>query len=295
MRSSAFLHAGRSGAGLVAALGAALALELLGSACAHGPYLARTPAPAPPTVEYRVKRGDTLPRIAAWHGVDVEQVRRLNLVADALVPGRVLRIPRRPLATYTLRPGDTLARVGQRYGVGVDALVRLNDVADVRRVPAGQVIRIPATATRGRATLARQRPASAPRPVAVRSPPPVAAGPPATPAPTSPTLRPESVGAEIDRTLAQASDSFEAADFEGALAAAQAAQDRLPAEPQAPEDRHRLARAHLIAGMSNVALGRDEEARRSFRAAVALDEAIAPDPARTSPKILTVFNEAQPR
>ena len=43
------------------------------------------------------------------------------------------------------------------------------------------------------------------------------------------------------------------------------------------------------------ALGRNDDARRSFRTAVSLDEAIALDPARTSPKILTVFDEARAR
>jgi len=287
MRSSASLHAGRSRAGIYVALSAALAV--LASGCAHVPWFGRAPAPASgPTVEYRVKRGDTPERIAAWHGVEAEQVRRVNGIDrdDALAPGRVLRVPKRPLATHALRSGDTLAQLGQWYGVDVEALIHLNDVADVRRLAVGRVIRIPATATRDgrRAAPARPRVARAPRAVAP-PPPPVASDATATSPP--PAARPE-----VDRTLAQASEAFDAADFERSLATAQAAERQLTG-PLAPDDRHRLARAHLLAGMSNVALGRDEEARRSFRAAVAADGAIAPNPAQTSPKVLTVFNEAQ--
>jgi len=265
------------------AFGAALALGMLASGCQHVPWFRHSPAPASvPTVEYRVKRGDSLERIAAWHGVEPEQVRPMNGIDrdDALAPGRVLRVPARPLATHALRSGDTLGQLGQWYGVDVVALIHLNDVADVRKLQVGRMIRIPATATRDgrRAALATQRPARAPRAAA---PPPVASGPLAVePAPA------------VDHTLAQASDAFDAADFDGALAAAQDA-ERLLAGQLAPADRRRLARAHLLAGMSDVALGRDEEARRRFRAAVALDDSIAPDPARTSPKILAVFEEAQ--
>jgi hypothetical protein len=102
-----------------------------------------------------------------------------------------------------------------------------------------------------------------------------------------------SAGAEVDRTLAQASEAYDAADFEGSLAAAQDAERQLSAEPHDAADRQRLARAHLLAGMSNVALGRDEDARCSFQAAVALDRSIRLDPARTSPKVLSVFDDAQ--
>jgi LysM repeat protein len=261
--------------------------------CAKLPWRQGAPATAPvATVEYRVKPGDTLDRVAAWHGVEAEQVRRLNDLDrnDTLEPGRILHVPKRKLASYSLRSGDTLGQLGQWYGVDVGALIHLNDVADVRRLQVGRVIVIPATARRDgrRAALARSR---ATRPAAVASPPAVAAAPPsASPAPVAaaPLDR-----AAVDQTLARAGHAYDAADFDGALAAAQSAERMLASDSLTPEDRQRLARAHLLSGMSSVALGREEDARCSFREATAADRTIALDPARTSPKILTVFNESQ--
>lgn len=293
MRSTGPLRAARSRAGLRLALPAALVLAVCASGCQRLPFLQRAASAVldpEPTVTYRVKRGDTIERIAAWHGVETHAIRRGNALArdEQPAPGAQLRIPARPLATYALRPGDTLGRVGQWYGVDVDALIRLNDVADVRRLPVGMEIRIPATATRdGALAAARARPRHA---VTRRAPPPaVSAAPPEVATAAAPNA-----AADADRALAEATAAYDAADFEGALAAARSAEQRLNGAAAAG-DRARLARAHLLAGMSAVALGRDEDARCSFQAAVALDDSAAPDPLRASPRILTVFNEAQGR
>jgi LysM repeat protein len=298
MGSSAFLRAGRSGA-RARALATALALGFVVSGCARLPWqrVALPLPPSGPTVEYRVKRGDTPERVAAWHGVDAGELRRMNRLdrGDALAPGEVLRVPARPLARYTLRPGDTLGLVGQWYGVDVDALVRLNDVADVRRLPVGRVITIPATATRdGRraAALRPRRARAAAAPAVSAGPPPASEVSPAPASASEASLAPPPASEPVERELARANEAFESADFDGALAAAQDAERQL-AGRLAPEDRRRLARAHLLAGMSQVALGREDEARRSFRAAVAADDTLTLDPAQTSPKVLGVFNEAR--
>lgn len=307
MRSTGPPRVARARAGLRLALPAALALALCAAGCARLPlpgFLERATRAAlqsEPTVPYRVKAGDTVERVAAWHGVDADALRRANGLERGEQPaaGTVLQVPERPLATYVLRPGDTLGRVAQWYGVDVDALIRLNGVTDVRRLPVGMEVRIPATATRDGARLAARAHASrtatrrAATP-AVSAAPPRAAAATSTGAVASPGPTEATAPAEVDRALAEATEAYDAADFEGALAAARRAEQRLNGAVD-PADRARLARAHLLAGMAAVALGRDDDARCSFQAAVALDESVAPDPLRASPRILTVFNAAQGR
>jgi LysM repeat protein len=242
------------------------------SACRQEPPLI-LPMPGPPllpTVAYRVKPGDTLERVAAWHGAAAGDVAESNgLAADAaLEPGRTLQIPARALPAYALQYGDTLGRLARWYGVEVDDLVRLNDVSDPRRLETGHVLRIPANAQRS-------------------DPPP----PPAPVAETAVLAQQP----EVDGALGQASTRFEEADFEGSLASAERARSLLPAAPETAGERRLLARGYLLGGMAEVALGRDEEARASFRRAVALDPGIDLDSARVSPRILSVFREARGR
>lgn len=111
---------------------------------------------------YRVRRRDTLHRVARRFGVSVEQLAEWNglSVTDVrLRPGQVLRIPRgpdrpdargQPLAfrtstTYRVRPGDTLYRIAQRLGVSVEVLRRMNPGVSPHRLSVGQVLRVPAS------------------------------------------------------------------------------------------------------------------------------------------------------
>jgi LysM repeat protein len=222
-------------------------------------------APAPAGAAYTVKPGDTLERIAAWHGASAEDVAQHNDLdgAEPLAPGHHLVVPLRPLAEHAVRSGETISGLARWYGTEEEALIRLNDVADVRRLAVGRVLRIPATARR-----------SDPPP-----PPPVP-----TPAPA--------VGA-ADAAIAEAYAAFDAADFDAALEAAARARTLLPAQPDADEDRRRLARVMLLTGMAQVALERDAEARTSFRGALAHDPSLALDPAQFSPKIVDTFERSR--
>ncbi len=110
---------------------------------------------------YRVRRRDTLYRIARRFGVSVERLAEWNGLSatDArLRPGQVLRIPRSPgrpdtrgrslasgasTATYRVQSGDTLDRIAQRLGVSVEVLRRMNPGVSPRRLSVGQVLRVP--------------------------------------------------------------------------------------------------------------------------------------------------------
>jgi len=112
---------------------------------------------------YRVRRGDTLHRIARRFGVPVERLAEWNGLSATdvrLRPGQVLQIPRSPdrpdvrgpslafrtsTTTYRVRPGDTLYRIAQRLGVSVEVLRRMNPGVSPHRLSVGQVLRVPAS------------------------------------------------------------------------------------------------------------------------------------------------------
>jgi LysM repeat protein len=255
-----------------------LALGAATSGCRHEPPEDRVPIRIlhEPAALYSTEPGDTLERVAAWHGVDPAELAYLNhLEPDApLVPGQALVVPQRPLATYTVKPGDTLGGLAAAFGVEVDALTHLNGVTDPRHLGAGAVLRIPANAVRTEVP-APQRATHEPTSAAVAAPRP-----------------PQN---QTDEELAAARTAFDAAEFESALAWADRARQSVRASSQDPADLRRLAQAHLVRGMAEVALGRDGAARASFGQALDLDRTIDLDPHETSPKVLSVFREVRGR
>jgi membrane-bound lytic murein transglycosylase D len=121
---------------------------------------------------YRVRRGDTLSRIAARFGVRTRDLMAANGIrsANKLRVGQVLEIPggtrvasvsppsrpaereapaARPAsadASYRVRSGDTLGKIARRHGVSESALAAENGIRDKRLVKVGQVLRIPGAA-----------------------------------------------------------------------------------------------------------------------------------------------------
>jgi membrane-bound lytic murein transglycosylase D len=121
---------------------------------------------------YRVRRGDTLSRIAARFGVRTRDLMAANGIrsANKLRVGQVLEIPggtrvasvsppprsaereataaRAPSGngSYRVRSGDTLGKIARRHGVSESALAAENGIRDKRLVKVGQVLRIPGAA-----------------------------------------------------------------------------------------------------------------------------------------------------
>jgi membrane-bound lytic murein transglycosylase D len=115
--------------------------------------------------EYRVRRGDTLGRIARRYGVSESQIMRLNHLKSRnhLRVGQVLEIPGpaasvastspppdaaapRPVAregVYRVQPGDTVSVIAQRFGVSSKDLLATNRLRDARHLRAGQLLEIP--------------------------------------------------------------------------------------------------------------------------------------------------------
>ncbi len=95
---------------------------------------------------YRVKRGDTLNKIAARLDTSADDLRRDNHVrGNALRPGQILHGPRTAGSTsYMAASGDTLAGVAARLGVSVEALKSANDMGSRTVLRGGQKLRLPA-------------------------------------------------------------------------------------------------------------------------------------------------------
>lgn len=117
-------------------------------------YAANVSAARPVTRHYRVRRGDTLYRIARRYGIEPAMLAQINGVHDAhgLRVGRLLAIPAPGVHRYALserrhyrvRPGDTLYEIAQRAGVEVKELMEANRVDDPRSLVAGSMLVIPA-------------------------------------------------------------------------------------------------------------------------------------------------------
>ncbi len=110
---------------------------------------------------YRVRRGDTLGRIAKRFGTTVDRLVAMNNMDQAhfIKPDQVLRVPAGRMAAapavdepvqpqeprhYRVRRGDTLGRIAKRFGTTVDTLVAMNNMDQAHFIKPGQVLRVPA-------------------------------------------------------------------------------------------------------------------------------------------------------
>lgn len=98
------------------------------------------------SVDYTVKPGDTLGRIARDHGVSVSDLVEANDISNPnlIYPGQVLVIPGTE-EVYTVVSGDTLGRIASRYGTTVADLVEANDIKNPNLIRVGQEILVPST------------------------------------------------------------------------------------------------------------------------------------------------------
>jgi len=94
-------------------------------------------------VNYTVKKGDSLPKIAAAHEVSQETIKWANDLSDNTVGvGDKLRIPTVDGVVYTVRDGDTAAKLAKKYKADQERIVSFNN-AELSGLKAGKVIIIP--------------------------------------------------------------------------------------------------------------------------------------------------------
>ncbi|MEW6145302.1 MAG: LysM peptidoglycan-binding domain-containing protein [Thermodesulfobacteriota bacterium] len=110
------------------------------------------------TVEYRVRRGDTLGAIAARHRVSIASIKNANNLRSSMIrSGQVLTIPGATgryydtdvvttsstrIAKHMVNPGETLGGIAAKYNVSISTIKRANGIKG-STIMSGQVLDIP--------------------------------------------------------------------------------------------------------------------------------------------------------
>ena len=101
------------------------------------------------TINYIVKRGDTLSAIAFKYGTSVSEIARLNGIQNVnlIYPGQVLKIITNSniqtdistgnIITYTIKRGDTLWGISRMYGVSIKDIVNWNNIQNPNLIYTG--------------------------------------------------------------------------------------------------------------------------------------------------------------
>ncbi len=99
-----------------------------------------------PGTAYRVKKGDTLEKVARRLDSEIDDLARINKLKRPyrLQPGQTIRGPGATAKGYVVGRGDTLAEIAQRFGVSVDKLRVANGLRRGASVVPGRKLRLPA-------------------------------------------------------------------------------------------------------------------------------------------------------
>jgi murein DD-endopeptidase MepM/ murein hydrolase activator NlpD len=93
---------------------------------------------------YKVKKGDSVSKIAALHALSLDAVIASNNISNArrLREGETLRIPNMDGIPYIVKKGDSLSGISRSLGVPMEAILDANDLQkDI--ITAGQLIFVP--------------------------------------------------------------------------------------------------------------------------------------------------------
>lgn len=132
-------------------------------------------------VEYRVRRGDTVSKIARTHGLSMADISRWNGLSNMnqLRVGQILRLSsdstsytavnntntnqpswrspvqverkflkksrneRAPHGSYQVRRGDTLSKIARANGISMSELAKINNLSNWNSLRVGQVLKVP--------------------------------------------------------------------------------------------------------------------------------------------------------
>lgn len=102
------------------------------------------------SLDYTVKSGDTLGRIALDHGVSVAEIAAANGISnpDLIYPGQTLKIPGSE-KTHTVTFGETLGKIAIKYGSSVSILADANSISNQNLIRVGQKLIIPSGGSSG--------------------------------------------------------------------------------------------------------------------------------------------------
>lgn len=105
-------------------------------------------------ITHKVRRGETLFRIAKQYGINLKTLQNYNNIRNAKViqVGQRIKIPVSSLGgldiiIHTVQKGETLASIAKRYKVKVVTLKAYNKITNVRILQIGQKLKIPLSKT----------------------------------------------------------------------------------------------------------------------------------------------------
>ena len=211
------------------------------------------------------------PVLARWGTLRAQELKRAARTAETSAPARANRLWRHLLC---LEPASDDAT----QGVERTRLVRVHrpEVVAVRTLPDPE------------STPALSRLEEAIRVVAAPAP----RAPVVTPASTPSQPAPAFDWTRMDAALGTAEAQLGDANFEAALAVAERLRQQLRDTASTSGARERQARVEVVAATAEIALGREDAARKSFERALAADPKLRLDPAATSPKVRRTFDAA---
>lgn len=95
-------------------------------------------------VEYQVKSGDVIGKIARNYGISVTTILSANNLnqRSILRPGSVLKIPPADGAFYTIAKGDTIGKIAKLFGVSGNDILKFNNLNE-KSLRVGKQILIP--------------------------------------------------------------------------------------------------------------------------------------------------------
>lgn len=107
------------------------------------------------SINYTIKKGDTLWEIARRYGTTVQEIASINNIQNPnlIYPGETIRILTNSTTSgeetrgtgdiiYTVQRGNTLSEIAQEYNVTVNHIVELNNIQNPNLIYPGQKLRI---------------------------------------------------------------------------------------------------------------------------------------------------------
>jgi LysM repeat protein len=104
---------------------------------------------------YQIQKNDTLNQIASRYDTSVDELVRLNKIANprSIQPGQRLSVPKKYI-DYTVKSGDTLSEIAKRHHVSTSELSQYNGIDQPQRLKIGQALKIPKSSGEAAKTVA---------------------------------------------------------------------------------------------------------------------------------------------
>ena len=101
-------------------------------------------------INYVVKKGDTLSKIASKYGTTYQVLASYNNIKNPnkIYVGQIIKIPKKDAiipTSYIVKKGDTLSKIASKYGTTYQVLASYNNIKNPNKIYVGQVIKIPSS------------------------------------------------------------------------------------------------------------------------------------------------------